>query len=165
MDWNEKKIGLFFQRTLVVPMTNFLKQGISPRKLALTIALGIVLGIFPVFGFTTILCTIAAVAFRVNMPAIQLVNYFVSPLQVLLIIPHIRAGEILFGEPPIPLDVVQMMAMIQTDVVGAVNVLWWTLFHAVVAWTLIGFPLVVLLYFILIPILDRLVPQATIAGQ
>jgi uncharacterized protein (DUF2062 family) len=59
---------------LIRPLIDLLRQGISPKKLALTIALGFWLGVTPVLGSTTILCTLAAVALRLNLPAIQLVN-------------------------------------------------------------------------------------------
>ena len=63
--------------------------GITPEKIALSVALGITLGVTPVLGSTSILCFLAAVVFRLNAPAIQLVNYFVYPLQFALLIPFI----------------------------------------------------------------------------
>ena len=47
---------------------NALRQGLTPHKLAMTCALGVVVGIFPVFGTTTILCFAVAIAFRLNIP-------------------------------------------------------------------------------------------------
>ena len=59
---------------------------------ALIIVLGLVLGVFPVFGFPTLLCAAAAMTFRLNLPAIQLVNQVSAPLQYALLIPLGRAG-------------------------------------------------------------------------
>ena len=73
-----------------------LYQGLTPRKLALTCAFGVVLGLFPVFGVTTLLCFVAAFLFRLNIPIIQLVNYLIAPLQLILIIPFIQVGIYLF---------------------------------------------------------------------
>ena len=67
-------------------IVGFLKQGLTPRDLALTIALGSVIGVFPVLGMTTILCTLAAVTLRLNLPALQSINWAVAPLQLLLLI-------------------------------------------------------------------------------
>jgi hypothetical protein len=150
----------FFERALVTPLLNFLKQGLSPEKLALSVALGVSLGIFPVIGSTTILCTIAALVFRVNMPAIQLINYFASPLQLIFFIPFIRFGEILFNEPPLPLDVFQIIGMLQDNVLNAINALWWTTMHAIVAWLLVGPIVALILYFILVPVFSRFVPAS-----
>lgn len=67
--------GSFWQRRVVSPLVNQLRQGITPEKLALTIALGGLIAVFPILGSATILCGFAAVALRLNQPIIQLVNY------------------------------------------------------------------------------------------
>jgi uncharacterized protein (DUF2062 family) len=156
MKFSESFAGKFVDRTLVKPLLGFLKQGLSPEKLAMCVACGLVLGIFPVIGATTILCTIAAIVFRLNMPAIQLINYFVSPLQLIFFIPFIRLGEFLFGEEPIPLSVFDIINMIRTDVLGAIQSLWWTTMHAIVAWLLIVPLAGILLYMIVVPVFRRL---------
>lgn len=69
-----------------------LRQGISPRRLALTIALGFVVGCIPVLGLPTAFCALIALAFRLNVPAIQAANYLAMPFQVALIVPFIRLG-------------------------------------------------------------------------
>ena len=65
----------FFHRRVVAPIVALLTQGITPEKIALSLAFGIVLGIFPVLGSTTVLCAAAALVFGLNLPAIQLVNW------------------------------------------------------------------------------------------
>jgi hypothetical protein len=40
---------------LIAPFIELLRQGMSPEKIALTIALGIMLGVTPVLGSTTLL--------------------------------------------------------------------------------------------------------------
>lgn len=74
----------------------WLRQGISPRRLALTLVLGFVLGCIPVVGLPTGLCVVIALAFRLNLPAIQAANYVAMPFQVALILPLVRLGEKLF---------------------------------------------------------------------
>lgn len=158
MDWNTTSVGRFFERSLVTPLLNFLKQGLSPDALALSVALGLTLGIFPMLGATTLLCTAAALLLRLNMPSIQLVNYFAYPLQLALFIPFIRLGELLFRQPPVPLDLVQIFAMLQSDMLGAIRSLWWTNMRAVVVWLLTAPPLGVIVYYSLRPVFRRLAP-------
>jgi hypothetical protein len=162
MAWKDNKIGKFLDRALLTPLLNFLKQGLSPEKLALCVSVGILLGTFPVLGTTTLLCTAAAILFRLNMPAIQLINYFTFPLQLLLFIPFIRAGEFLFSQPPISLDIVQIFVMLQTDLLGAISLLWLTAVHAIAAWFLTAPLITTVLYFILIPIFRQLVPEKSV---
>ena len=70
----------------------WLRQGISPRRLALTLSLGFAIGCIPVVGIPTLVCAALALALRLNQPAIQAANYVVMPLQVLLIVPFMRLG-------------------------------------------------------------------------
>ena len=89
-------IRAWIYRKLILPFVELLKQGMSPEKIALTVALGISLGVVPVIGSTTTLCTLAAVSLRLNLPAIMLVNGVVYPLQIALLVPFLRAGAWLF---------------------------------------------------------------------
>lgn len=69
-----------------------LVEGISPRRLALTLALGFVLGCLPLVGIPTGLCLLLAVIFRLNLPAIQAANYIAMPFQLALLVPLVRLG-------------------------------------------------------------------------
>jgi uncharacterized protein (DUF2062 family) len=40
----------FLYRKLVRPLVDLLRQGVSPEKIALSVALGVTLGVFPVLG-------------------------------------------------------------------------------------------------------------------
>ena len=71
--------------------------GLSPHKIALIVAVGLVLGAFPVYGCPTILCCLAAIALRLNLPALQLVNQIATPVQLALLIPLARTGSWIFG--------------------------------------------------------------------
>jgi len=142
------KRGLFYRR-VVGPIVALLTQGITPEKIALSLAFGIVLGIFPVLGSTTILCAAAALIFRLNLPAIQLVNYLIYPLQLFFLLPFIRLGEMLFRATPLRVSLAQMLAMACADLPHAVSTLWLAGVHAMSAWLLIGPPAILLLYFLL----------------
>ena len=48
-----------------------LKQGMTTRGMALTLAMGVVLSIFPVYGITTLLCLLVAVIFRLNIVVLE----------------------------------------------------------------------------------------------
>src|SRR5208283_2985599 len=78
----------------------WLLQGISPRRLALTLALGFAIGCIPVVGIPTALCACLALALRLNLPTIQAANYAVMPLQLVLIVPFVRLGGWLFALGP-----------------------------------------------------------------
>ncbi|MDR3739400.1 MAG: DUF2062 domain-containing protein [Terracidiphilus sp.] len=75
----------------------WLCMGVSPRRLALTLALGFAIGCLPVVGITTALCALVALALRLNLPAIQAANYVAMPLQLVLIVPFVRMGRWMFS--------------------------------------------------------------------
>jgi len=87
------------------PLLGLLSQGVSPNRLALCVAIGIVVGNIPILGTSTALCTVVALAFRLNLPAIQLVQAAMAPTQLLLIIPYVRLGEWILRAPPQPLSI------------------------------------------------------------
>ena len=155
----------FLQKKLIAPLLAFLQQGLSPEKLALCVALGVTLGTFPMLGATTLLCTAAALSLRLNMPAIQLVNYFAYPLQLLLFIPFIRAGEFLFQETPVPLDLSLIFTMLQTDMLGTIQSLWWTNFRGMIAWSIIAIPVGILVYGILKKVFTRIASMQNADSQ
>ena len=146
----------FFQRKIIDPIVKLLRQGISPEKIALGMAVGVVIGIFPVIGSTTLLCTLAALVLRLNLPAIQLVNYLVYPLQIALLIPFFQFGAWLFGVDPLPLSASQLISMFKTDLWNTIGQLWDTTLRAIVAWSLICLPTVAGLYYLLRPLLKKI---------
>lgn len=145
-----------WKRRIVQPIVGLLKQGMTPEKIAFCLALGIVLGIFPVLGSTTLLCALAAFLFRLNLPAIQIVNYLVYPIQLALLLPFYRAGEWLFNAPRFPLSLEEILALIEKDIFEAVALLWNSTMYAVAAWTIIAPAVVILLYYLFRPALHKL---------
>ena len=141
----------FLYRRLVRPIIDLLRQGVTPEKIAFSIALGVALGVFPVLGSTTALCALAALVLRLNLPAIQVVNYFVYPLQIALLIPFFRLGERLFHAPHLPLSVPQIYAMIHANMWNAIRSLWTTAWHAVIVWCLLAPVFTALVYAVLVP--------------
>lgn len=156
VELNDGKEDGFFRQRVARPIVEMLRQGVTPEKMALSMALGVALGVFPVLGTTTALCALVAFIWRLNLPAIQIVNYFVYPLQIALLIPFFRAGEKLFAAPHLPLSVPQIVAAVHISFWGATRFLWTTIWHAAAAWCLIAPVLMVLAYAILVALLRRI---------
>jgi uncharacterized protein (DUF2062 family) len=74
-------------------------QGLSGDSIAIILAVGLVLGTFPVYGCPTALCLLAALVFRLNVPALQVVNQLSTPAQLALVVPFARLGERILGSP------------------------------------------------------------------
>ena len=101
-------------------------------------ALGAHLGIIPMLGVTTLLCTVVALPLRLNLVAIQAANWLIYPLQFILLIPFFKAGAWLFRSGGFTLSPDEVLRMIQEDPWGSIHTLWESTWQAVVAWALIG---------------------------
>jgi hypothetical protein len=59
------------------------------------------------------------------------------PLQFILFLPFIRLGEFIFNELPMHFSIPQIYNMFKKDLLGAIDTLWWTTMHAIIAWLLV----------------------------
>ncbi len=132
----------FWRRRVLTPILAQLRCGITPEKVALTVALGFAVGIFPLLGTTTLLCALAAYLFRLNQPIIQLVNYFAYPLQLALLLVFYRAGETLFGRPHMELSISLLMGRFRISPMQFLKDFGMIGVQGVVVWVLLA-PLVV----------------------
>ena len=132
-----------------------LRQGLTPHKLSMTCAMGVVIGIFPVFGTTTILCFGIAIAFRLNIPLIQLVNYLVAPLQLIFIIPFIKMGTILFRLNPFPYNMDQLVQLYREDFFLLLKEAGVALALGVGVWATFSIPLFFVLYYVFFLVFSR----------
>jgi uncharacterized protein (DUF2062 family) len=142
-------------------------QGLTYHKLALTCAAGVTIGIFPIFGTTTIICFAVAVIFRLNLPLIQLVNYMVAPLQLILIVPFIKVGTILFRLNPFPYNSEELIAMFRDDFIHLMKELGLSLLLGIGVWASFSIPLFFVLYYLFFILFRRWLksPQRELKSQ
>jgi uncharacterized protein (DUF2062 family) len=138
----------FFGRRVILPLLELLRQGITPEKLAAAIAMGAILGVFPVLGSTTILCAVAAAVLRLNLPLIQIVNTVVYPLQLILLVPMLQLGQKLFGAPPLPLTLPRIFDMIRASVWNTISSLGVATARAIVVWLCLSWAVALAIYFL-----------------
>jgi uncharacterized protein (DUF2062 family) len=124
----------------------WLRTGISPQQLALTLALGFAIGCLPVFGIPTAVCAVVAIALKLNVPAIQAANYLAMPLQLTLMLPLVRLGGRMFSSG-------------QRYTLGGMAM------HTLAAWVVVAGPMVLLLTLALTPVLQRIPVLAGERGE
>jgi uncharacterized protein (DUF2062 family) len=149
----------FLYRRIVLPILALLRMGASPRRLAWSIALGLVIGINPLLGSTTFLCLILAFVFRLNLAASQLANHLMYALELVLVIPFLRLGAHVFHTPPIPLSPQVIFHDARTQPIALIRSLWVWEWHALVLWTVISLLLLPLFAGMLTPLLRRLLAR------
>jgi uncharacterized protein (DUF2062 family) len=145
-----------WQRRVVDVVLAQLRQGITPQKIALTVAMGVTLGLFPILGSTTLLCLLAGLMLKLNQPIIQLVNYVVYPLQVAGIYFFIRIGEWLTRTPPLQFSIAGLIQQFRAAPLHFFQEFGMTALRGVLAWTLIAPFAAAAIYFLLLPVLRRL---------
>lgn len=145
----------FLTRKWLRPWLEIFRQGVSPKKLALSVALGVVIGVIPLPGWSTALCALVSLIWGLNVPAIQLVNYLLYPVQLALLIPFFRLGETLFGAPHLPLSVSKIYGFAHANLWEGIRLLWITTWHGFVVWALMAPFIAGLLYFLLEPAFRR----------
>ncbi|MFP5277634.1 MAG: DUF2062 domain-containing protein [Acidobacteriota bacterium] len=135
----------------------WLRQGITPGRLAITLALGFAIGCVPVVGAPTLLCAGLAICLRLNLPAIQAANYAAMPFQLALIFPFMRLGGHLYS-PSHPLGAGPMhlsLALLHVPPEQIAQQFAGFAGQAMVGWLLFALPAVPLLSAALVVMLRR----------
>lgn len=144
-------------RQLVVPVLALLGSGASPEKLAWSLALGLLVGINPLLGSTTVLCLALAFVLRLNLVASQITNHAVYPFQLLMVLPFLRAGSLLFDTAPLPMSGPALLHAARSHPLELIRLLWTWEWHALVVWSAVSLVGVPVAAFALTPILRRLI--------
>lgn len=128
----------FFQDKVVIPFKNQLKQGVTPKQLALTCAVGSVLGIFPLLGVTTFFCILLGLVWKLNQPILQAVNYLLYPVQLLLLPTFVLMGEKLTGSEPVSFNPSTVVKEFMADPRIFLGHYGMAGFHAVMVWAVVA---------------------------
>jgi len=146
------------KKKLFQSLSKLLKQGLSPAKLSLVVALGITLSIFPVLGTTTLICTFVSIFFNLNLPAMQLANYSAFPFQIILFFPFLKLGETVSKVSLDPLSKIQLISTFDEGIFYAIEKLSNYLLVACLGWSLAVLPIYIILYFLISSLLKKFEP-------
>ncbi len=149
----------WFYRRAVLPILGLLRMGASPRTLAWSIAAGLLIGINPLLGSTTLLSLAVAFAFRLNVVATQIANHIGWPFELLLVLPFIRLGSRVFHTAEMPLSPSLFLAAARTSPLALTRQLWLWEWHALVVWAAISAVAMPLTAIALTPLLRRLLTR------
>jgi uncharacterized protein (DUF2062 family) len=146
-------------RRVALPILALLRMGASPEKLAWSIAIGLLIGINPILGSTTVLCLVLAFVFRLNVAASQIGNHIVYPLQLILIIPFIHVGSRIFHTAPMSLSANELLHAAREHPLALSRQLWLWEWHAFLLWIIVAIVAIPLAELALTPILRRLLAR------
>jgi uncharacterized protein (DUF2062 family) len=151
-----QKVKHALRQRVVTPVVHQLKQGVTPEKLALSLALGIVVSVMPILGITTLVALALSAAFRLNHAAVVAANYAAYPLQILFYIPFFQMGAWITRGPPVPFSLTQVKSELAVGIWPTVLKYAEANARAMAAWLLLAPLATWLLYLLLRPLLARL---------
>jgi uncharacterized protein (DUF2062 family) len=146
-------------RRVALPILALLRMGASPQKLAWSIAVGLLIGINPILGSTTLLCLAIAFVFRLNVAASQIGNHIVYPLEIILVIPFIHAASRIFHSAPMPLSANELLHAAREHPLALTRQLWQWEWHAFMLWALLATVAIPLIALALTPLLRKLLSR------
>jgi uncharacterized protein (DUF2062 family) len=154
-----------WQRHVIDPIAIQLTQGITPEKIALTLAVGSALALFPILGTTTILCLLAGILLRLNQPIIQIVNALCTPIHLPVIFFMVRLGSWMFNVPNTHVGIRMMNHMFWDDPRDFFEKFGFTALHAIAAWALLAPFWMVILYIFALPVLREALRRQTLVRR
>jgi uncharacterized protein (DUF2062 family) len=149
------RLNGYLKRKLFQPLLQLLQQGITPKKLAVTTAMGAVLGIMPLLGVTTVIGTYLALRLRLNVALLVLIIYLMYPIQIVLYIPFMQAGLYFFEVNDFRLTLSDTLEMFRVDWFLALRKLWFANLVGILVWLLFSAPVFGLLYLTLLPLYKK----------
>ncbi len=126
----------FLRCRMLRPLLRLLKRGVSPRRLAWSLAVALVVGVNPLLGLTTVCMLLLAWLFKLNHVATQIGIHVVAPLQWLLFLPFIHGGIVLFGAHRLPLSRADILRLSHRHPLQLIHLLWQWEWHALVIWAI-----------------------------
>jgi len=128
----------FWSRGVMRPIVNQLTQGVSPHKITLTLALGATLGVFPIFGITSLLCLLLGAPLKLNQVILQSANWMVTWVHPLLLIFFVRLGETLMGAEPMVFVPTELVAVFKASPGAFMKRFGMTGLHGILGWFLVA---------------------------
>lgn len=132
-----QSIREFFRYRVLRPLLCLLRGGVTPRRMAWSLALGMAIGINPSVGLTTLIVILLAWIFGLNQVASQIGAHLVAPLHLVLFLPFVQLGVYLFHTRKLPLSAAQIKHLSHHPL-RMVHVMWQWEWHALVIWAMIA---------------------------
>jgi uncharacterized protein (DUF2062 family) len=154
---HEQNRHSWIRRQLISPVLRQLGKGGSPRRLAWSLAAGVIIGVNPLIGSATVVTLLVTHLLRLNHPASQIGVHGSYPLQLALFVPFLHAGAVVFGTAPIPLGRNEIFDQMRHHPMELARSLWVWEWHALVVWLGVSAVMLPALAVILSRVLERAV--------
>lgn len=141
--------------SLKVKSIKLFKQGLTPKELAQSIIVSVLIATIPILGVSTFIITAVSLRTKLNLPIMIAISYLMWPVQILLIIPFIRAGEFIFSVPQNHHTVEEIISSFQNSFFQTLRQLSFELGCGLGGWFLTAVPVAVGIYGVSLLFLKR----------
>ncbi len=143
------KLTEIITNKFLIPFRLVPQQGLTAEKLALSITIGIIAGLFPVLGATTVISLLLTMLFRQNLLVVQSVQWLLALVQILLIIPFMQVGAFILNQQGVPVNIHQINLAFQPGILSGLKTIGIFYLYAILTWTILAIPTGALSYFTL----------------
>lgn len=130
-------LAAWLQRPASV-LQRLLRQGCSPGRLALSVAVGTTIGLAPLIWGTSLICAALAWRLKLNQLAVQVGNYACYPLQIALFVPFLLAGQKLFLPSRETFSLAAWQTALDAGLLSFLCSFWQVNLHALLVWLLLS---------------------------
>jgi len=152
------KIGESIKTRFLIPFRLLPEKGLSPEKLAFAVTTGIISGLFPVIGATTLISLLLTFIFRQNLLIVQSVQWLLGLFQILLIIPFMQLGASILDQQTVHFSIVQIKLAFQPGILAGLKSIGIFHLYGILSWALLSIPAGAGLYFIFLNLFKRKIP-------
>lgn len=139
-------MGITF-KSVIQKIKKPFQQGLGFLEVTKAIIVSLLITVFPVFGVTTVLLTLTAIKFKLNLPIMLIVGYVSTPLQFLFFLPFIHIGETIFNMNHTLLTVQEIKNAFDVSFLKTIQDLLLELICGISGWILVALPISVFTIF------------------
>ena len=132
---------------ILIPFRLIPKEGLTAESLAFSVTIGIIAGIFPVIGTTTIISILLTLIFRQNILIVQSVQWLLGLAQIILIIPFMKFGAFILNQNAIPINIHQINLAFQPGFLYGIRTIGVFHLYAILTWIILAIPASAISYF------------------
>jgi uncharacterized protein (DUF2062 family) len=136
-----------FKDKILVPFKIIPRQGLSTSKLTLSFTIGVIGGLFPVIGLTSMVSLLILMAMKQNFTIVQAMNWIVAPIQLVMIIPFMRLGALLLFKDNLSITLGHIIKAFKPGIWEGLKTVGLMHLYGVLGWLIVALPVGVILYF------------------
>ncbi|MCB1069672.1 MAG: DUF2062 domain-containing protein [Kiritimatiellae bacterium] len=133
-------------KKLLAMIQRLLREGLNPEGIALAVALGLTIGVFPIYSPMSLMVILLAWLLKLNKPLALAAYYSMTFVMPLLIIPFLRLGEWAARAEMASIHLIELSKRFTAAPMETLQEFGWSFAHAVFGWALMAPVLTALLY-------------------